>query len=138
MPGNMSLRSLGCLEDHTIWHTILDEDVQALLDKQSGVEDDEAETEGQNVITRPDLEKGAYRSLMLDHELAQFKVMIKQGLYIVGKHHQHRHQHQQHSPSPRAALGPTDSSVSLFRRGDYAKSVRGFVVGLRRPNAHGP
>lgn len=56
--------------DHTIWHTILDEDVQALLDKQSGVEDDEAETEGQDVITRADLEKGAYRSLMLEQEVS--------------------------------------------------------------------
>lgn len=39
--------------------TILDEDVQALLDEQGGVEDDQTEAERQDVVAGPDLEKGA-------------------------------------------------------------------------------
>ena len=41
-------------------HTILDENVQALLDQQGGIKDYEAETEGQDIITSPHFQKGAY------------------------------------------------------------------------------
>jgi hypothetical protein len=44
-------------------HAILDENVQALLDGKPGVEDDEAKTQGENVVTSADLEEVANGTL---------------------------------------------------------------------------
>lgn len=45
----------------TPWHkearTILDQDVEALLDEEAGVKDDEAEAEGKDVVGGADLEE---------------------------------------------------------------------------------
>lgn len=44
-------------------HAILDENVQALLDGKPGVEDNEAKTQGENVVTSADLEEVANGTL---------------------------------------------------------------------------
>lgn len=44
--------------------TILYKDIQALLHQQCRIEDYKSVTEGQDIITGPDLEKGAYRPLL--------------------------------------------------------------------------
>ena len=43
--------------------TALEEDVQALLHEQAGVEDNQAVAQGEDVVTGADLEKGANRTL---------------------------------------------------------------------------
>lgn len=45
--------------------TVLDEDVQALLHAQGGVEDDKAVADREHVIAGPGLEEGANRALRM-------------------------------------------------------------------------
>lgn len=44
-------------------HAILNENVQAFLDGQPGIEDDQAKTQGENVVTSADLEEVANGTL---------------------------------------------------------------------------
>lgn len=50
-----------CVRDGS--HAILDEDVQAFLDGERGVEDDESETEGEDVVASADLQEVANGTL---------------------------------------------------------------------------
>jgi hypothetical protein len=45
-------------------HAILNENVQALLDGQPGIEDDQAKTQGEDVVTSADLEEVANGTLI--------------------------------------------------------------------------
>jgi hypothetical protein len=44
-------------------HTVLDEDVEALLDQERRIEDNQAKAERENIVTRPHLKEGTYRAL---------------------------------------------------------------------------
>ena len=46
-------------------HTALDEDVQTLLNEQSGVQDYESVAERQHIVRGADFEKRSYRSLVV-------------------------------------------------------------------------
>lgn len=49
--------------------TILDQDIQTLLDQQGCVEDDQAEAERENVVTRADLEEISNRALQVHRSI---------------------------------------------------------------------
>lgn len=44
--------------------TILDQDVEAFLDEQCGIEDDESEADRENVVASTSFEECAYKMLM--------------------------------------------------------------------------
>lgn len=53
------------LESFIAVHTVLDEDIEALLHKQGRIEDNEAKAKRQDIVTRADFEERAYRPLRL-------------------------------------------------------------------------
>ena len=68
MPVKVSCQMPGMRETGRAARTILDQNRQALLDQQLGVEDDQSEAQRQHVVTRPDLEEITNPLLLTEQE----------------------------------------------------------------------